>query len=170
MDRILHVMNIMNKNIMLVNDMGYVFDDGSFDEIIHTYGVAYMTAATFHARKLNAELGFVIGLLHDIGRIANDDYTKGHGLTGALMAERILKDSGLFDEDEIQIAYRCISRHSKKKDVDEDVYLEALKDADALERIFFLKEYGKSDSMKRKRIKDLLADFSLRLDEEKINE
>ncbi|MDP3386534.1 MAG: HD domain-containing protein [Eubacteriales bacterium] len=160
MERVKFVMEILDKNLMMVNDTGYVFDDGSFDETIHCYGVAYFCAAAAYRRGLDAELGFIIGLLHDLGRISNDDYTEGHGPTGAIMTQKLLADSGLFDEKEIEIIANSISRHSKKKKID-GPYEEALKDADLLERVFFMGDRGKSESKKRERISHLLDDFGL---------
>lgn len=160
MERIKYVMEYLNKHLAMLNDMGFVFDDGSFDEMLHSYGVAYFCASAAHSKGLDPELGYIIGLLHDIGRIISDDYTKAHGPSGAILAEGFLKDSGLFDRDEIEIICRSISKHSKKGKTHEP-YDEILKDADLIERLFFMGDIRANGTPKRQRVDRQLEKFGL---------
>ncbi len=162
MERIKYIMELINKNLMLINETGYVFDDGGFDDMLHSYGVAYFTAASAFKRGLDPEIGYIIGLLHDLGRIVNDDYSEAHGITGALMVQKVLADSGLFDESEIGIIYASLSKHSKKNE-ENGPYEEVLKDADLFERIFFMADYGQEEINKKTRVNRILGDFGLKI-------
>jgi HD superfamily phosphodiesterase len=162
MERIKYVMDYLNKNLLLLHDTGYVFDDAGFDEMIHSYGVAYFCSAIAHSRKLNPEIAYIIGLIHDLGRIVNDDYTKAHGPAGSIIAEDFLKNSGLFDGEEIEIIISAVSNHSKKKKV-QNPYDEVVKDADLIERIFFLGEDKTISLEKQSRIINELRNHGLKL-------
>ncbi|WP_073049929.1 HD domain-containing protein [Dethiosulfatibacter aminovorans] len=160
MERIKYVMEYLNKHLTMLNDMGFVFDDGSFDEMIHSYGVAYFCASAAYSKGLDPELGYIIGLLHDVGRIINDDYTKAHGPSGAILVEGFLEDTGLFDSEEIEIVCRSISKHSKKGK-NHGPYDEILKDADLIERLFFMGDIKAPGTAKRKRIDQQLERYGL---------
>lgn len=166
MDRIKYIMEYLNKHLIMLNNTGFVFDDESFDEMIHSYGVAYFCASAAYSKKLDVEIAFIIGLLHDIGRIIVDDYTKGHGLSGSIIAERFLIDSGLFDIEEIEIICSSISKHSKKNKIHND-YDEILKDADLIERLFFMHDKRENHEVKRKRISQQIKNFGLIFDTDK---
>lgn len=155
-------MDYLDKNLLLLNDTGFVFDDAGFDEMIHSYGVAYFCASLAYRRGLDAELAFVIGLLHDIGRIVGDDYTKAHGATGAVISEKFLNDSGLFDKNEIELVISALQHHSKKKKIHQP-YDEILKDADLLERLFFDNDVNKLNTIKRARVEKELVMLGLKL-------
>ena len=162
MERIKHVMDYLDKHLLLLHDTGFVFDDESFDEMIHAYGVAYFCSSIAFRRGLNAELAFVIGLLHDIGRVICDDYTKAHGVTGALIAEKFLSDSGLFDPSEIALIVSALQHHTHKKKTHQP-YDEVLKDADLMERFFFVNERNKLNTAKRTRIENEFQLLGLKL-------
>ena len=166
MDRIKCVMEYLNKYLSRLNGMGFVFNDGSFDEMLHSYGVAYFCAAAAYSKDLDPELAYIIGLLHDVGRIIGDDYTKSHGSAGAVLAEEFLDGSGLFDSEEIKIICRSISKHSKKGK-SHGPYDEILKDADLIERIFFMGDIRAKGTNKRHRLDQQLGRFGLEIIDEK---
>ncbi|HAI87835.1 MAG TPA: hypothetical protein DCL63_12680 [Firmicutes bacterium] len=98
---------------------------------IHLYGVAEMSALLAARRGLDAVTASVAGMLHDI-------YTCRTGLrllhapSGAEDARVILRDLGVFSQEEQQRIHSAILRHSDKERVD-DPYDELLKDADVLQ-------------------------------------
>ena len=103
--------------------------------VTHLYGVAQACALLALKRGLDAELGTISGLLHDLWARKSGDPTD-HGRRGAVLAREILVDLGCFTESEIAIICEAIAHHSIKEQV-HDVYDELLKDADVLDHFFY---------------------------------
>jgi uncharacterized protein len=102
---------------------------------IHLYGVAEFCALLALKRGLNAEIGIVMGMLHDVWTYSTGDATD-HAKQGAPIARGILSDLGGFTEDEIATICSAISHHSAKGKVHGD-YDELLKDADVLQAYLY---------------------------------
>ena len=103
---------------------------------IHLYGVSNFCVLLALKRGLDPELAAACGMLHDIYQIT-DGIIEQHGVKGAEKAGHILKTSGLYSSDEIDIITTAISRHSKKRKNHDGAYDELLKDADVLSHCFY---------------------------------
>jgi HD superfamily phosphodiesterase len=141
---------------------GEEFEDVVFDEFIHVYGVSYLASTLAHRRGLNPEIACVIGLLHDSGRIIRNILDKSHGPAGALEAERILRATDLFREEEIKIICESIATHSDKGAIGNE-YQELIKDADVLERLFSMGERYEERPNRRRRLREACETFGLSL-------
>jgi uncharacterized protein len=97
---------------------------------IHLYGVAQSCALLALVRGLDAELGTVAGMLHDLATYQTRDPTD-HGRRSAVLAREILSDLGCFTGDEIATIGVAVARHRIKDQV-HGAYDELLKDADVL--------------------------------------
>lgn len=162
MNRIFAVMKIINEYLERLRDE-HDFSEGSqMGETMHVYGTAYISAAIAHERGLDSELAFIIGLMHDIGRIEGNPDGENHGRKGAELARKILAQTGMFSMEEIDTIYLAVYNHSNKKD-EGSGYEEVIKDADVVERIFSDKETYKSSKKKRKRQKASLEQLGLKL-------
>lgn len=140
---------------------GFAFADGSFDERMHAHGVAYFCVMLAHKRGLNTKLAYCMGLLHDWGRIKEEDFSSTHGPTGAEALKEKLAQWGDFTETEQAMLLDALRFHSKKKRVD-GPYAEVLKDADLLERVFSLDDLRRdSHPQKEMRLLNVLTEFEL---------
>ena len=101
----------------------------------HLYGVSHFGALLAVRRGADAEIASICGMLHDIYPVITGSY-EDHAIKGVPEAERILKSTGLFSDDEIGIVASAVSRHSDKGNTDE-VYDEILKDADVLHHCLY---------------------------------
>lgn len=97
----------------------------------HLQGVASIGQVLAIKRGLNPEIAAVAGLLHDIYTYRTG-LTELHAHNGEEEARVILRDSGVFTEEEQSITRSAIRKHSDKSLVD-GPYDELLKDADVLE-------------------------------------
>lgn len=128
------------------------------DGYVHLYGVAQNCSLLAIKRKLDVEIGTIIGLLHDIYTY-KFEYVKDHALLGATEAENLLRDLEMFSEEEIEIIRTAISHHSDKKMI-HDPYSEMLKDADVLQNSL----YNTSFEVKhRKRVKQAYKDLGIKI-------
>ncbi|MDX1359189.1 MAG: HD domain-containing protein [Clostridia bacterium] len=84
------------------------------------------------ARNLDINTSILIALLHDIGRIKNDIFGKGHAEEGAAEAEILLKKYDIPQKTRKTIV-KAIYNHNKKKKI-HDEYSELIKDADSMSR------------------------------------
>ena len=67
-------------------------------------------------RKLDVELSAIIGLIHDIGKIASGR-KEGHAKEGYIPARNLLKKVGCFSEEEIELISNAVKNHSSKDEV-----------------------------------------------------
>lgn len=102
---------------------------------IHLYGVSTNCSLLAHKRGLNPEIASISGMLHDIWSFKNS-YSKDHAKLGSIEARKILTDTALFNDAEIDIICTAILNHSNKSTID-DEYSEILKDADVLNHYFY---------------------------------
>jgi hypothetical protein len=102
---------------------------------VHLYGVAHACALLALKRGLDAELGTIAGMLHDLWTYKTGDPTD-HGRRGAPLARQILSDLGCFVEDEIATICEAIAHHCVKDEV-HGPYDELLKDADVLQHYLY---------------------------------
>jgi uncharacterized protein len=102
---------------------------------VHLYGVSHFCTLLALKRNLNVELATTCGMLHDIYPVLYGSY-KNHGEKGAKQAEKILRATNLYNDNEISIITNAISRHSEK-DIIQDAYDEVLKDSDVLSHCLY---------------------------------
>ena len=97
---------------------------------VHLYDVAQACALLALKRGLDAELGTIVGMLHDLATYKTGDLTD-HGRRSAVLAQQILSDLDCFAEGEIATICGAIAHHRIKDQV-HGAYDELLKDADVL--------------------------------------
>lgn len=98
--------------------------------IDHTSKVEACARLLAARREVPADLAVCAALLHDMARyLAN--VSKHHAQKGACMAEKLLRNTALFSEDEMKSIVHAIACHSDKSRTD-DPLSEVLKDADTL--------------------------------------
>jgi uncharacterized protein len=102
---------------------------------VHLYGVSHFCTLLAFKRDLNVELAATCGMLHDIYPVLYGSY-KNHGKKGAEQAEKILRATNLYSDNEISIITNAISRHSDK-DIIQDPYDEVLKDGDVMSHCLY---------------------------------
>lgn len=110
---------------------------------IHLYGVAQACALLALVRGLDAELGTVAGMLHDLATYQTGD-PADHGRRGAVLARQILSDLRCFTEGEIATICQAIAHHRIKDQV-HDPYDELLKDADVLQHTLYNTQLGPTE-------------------------
>lgn len=102
---------------------------------VHLYGVSAMCAFFAKKRGLDEEICTTAGMLHDIWTFKTGDWDN-HTEMGAAEAEKILRESGGYDEEEIKIICRAVSNHRDKNGVHDEIS-EVVKDADALQHYLY---------------------------------
>lgn len=124
----------------------------------HLEGVAAAAALLAARRDLNAELATIAGLLHDVYAYCVGDYAC-HAHNGAEMARVLLRDLGLFTDEERVLICSAIFQHDDLEIV-HGPYDEVLKDADIL---FPLMQTGarQAPERRRPRIERMAAELSL---------
>ena len=96
----------------------------------HLYGVSLAAVILAGKRGLDPELAAMAGMLHDLHAYRSGSYDD-HARKGAELAEQILKELGLTDQEETKIICSAISHHDDKHSVDAPMD-ELLKDADVI--------------------------------------
>ena len=107
----------------------------------HFYSVSKFAAVLALKRGLNPEIAQASGMLHDIYQVTGGT-TEQHGAKGAVVAEGILRQIGLYTDEEIEIITTAIHWHSKKRKF-HGPYDELLKDADVMSHFFYNTEIPK---------------------------
>ncbi|MTI48082.1 MAG: HD domain-containing protein [Firmicutes bacterium] len=97
---------------------------------IHAYGVAQCCSIIADKRRLDSELAYISGLLHDIYAYFTGSHLC-HAQSGADMARVAIKRMNIFSDDEKKIILSAIFYHSHKELI-HDKYDEVLKDAETL--------------------------------------
>lgn len=121
-----YVDNII-KNILSEDDRKTAY--------IHTYGVAEACSFIADKRRLNTELSYISGLLHDI-YYYKTGICFSHAHNGAEMARVALLKMDVFSDDEKVLILSAIYHHSDITHV-HDEYDEVLKDADILQSFLY---------------------------------
>lgn len=83
-------------------------------------------------RHQDWELAVTAGVLHDIGLIVNMGISKDHAINGYDKSKEILKQVGGYNEEEIELIAKAVSRHSEK-DKTGSWLDELIKDMDVLD-------------------------------------
>lgn len=96
----------------------------------HLFSVASMSAFLAKKENLDLELASTIGILHDLSVYVNCS-SFDHANRSSMLAKKILIDSNLFNDLEIEIITTAIKNHSAKEKID-DQYSELIKNADLL--------------------------------------
>ena len=132
----------------------------------HLYSVSKFAAMLALKRGLNPEIAATCGMLHDIYQVTAGT-SEQHGAKGAVVAEEILRQLGLYSDEEIKIITTAIHWHSKKRKV-HGPYEELLKDADVMCHFFYntdfpVKYMGMFPHLEkgRARYENLLAEFGI---------
>ena len=160
MDRVLKVMSAVNHHFEKEKNIA---SKSLLNEMMHTYGAGYLSAAIASARGLNMELAFITGILHDIGKLKKDtDSGISHNVEGAKIAKEILTNLNSFTHDEIEIICQAICNHPNKKVIDTE-YDEVIKDADVIEKLFIERKKYKNKRYKRRRLEKTFGEFGLEL-------
>ena len=102
--------------------------------ISHLYGVQRFCTLIAMKRGLDTEIAATCGMLHDIYQVTAGT-TENHAIEGAKIAEKMLKATKQYSNEEINVITTAISRHSKKRKI-HDPYDEVLKDGDVMDHCF----------------------------------
>ncbi len=104
-------------------------------ELKHSSGVIQLARLLAQKRNVNEELAVVAAALHDIHVIVNGRYDS-HAKKGAVIAKKLLYDSGEFTEKEVADICEAIAGHSDKHVYTKNQLVELTKDADCLDCFF----------------------------------
>lgn len=138
--------NVKNRipadSLRKIRDYCYFLAENSEDrsfEVRHTRSVEENAVSLAVKRGLDSDVASLIAVLHDMGRIKNGIYGKGHAAEGAVIAKTILTKFNV-SKKHISVICRAISNHSKKRKI-QDEYSELIKDADSMTRFRGLPKY-----------------------------
>ena len=123
---------------------------------VHIFGVAEACVLLAMRRGEDIELAAVAGYLHDIAT-----YTTGssveHAHRGAVIAQQILRGTGLFSAEETERICQAVYFHSDKK-MENGPLEEVLKDADVLQHCLYDPGYvAKKEKNRFKKLKKELG-------------
>ncbi|MBI2430994.1 MAG: HD domain-containing protein [Candidatus Levybacteria bacterium] len=116
-------------------------EDSQTFEFLHASGCMQVGKILAQKRNLDVNLAGTACVLHDIFVIINGTY-KNHGIEGAAIAEKILREIGGFPEEEIRIITQAVAHHSEKEVKSNDPYTELVKDADVFENSLYKNAEG----------------------------
>ena len=97
----------------------------------HLFGVSQLCLLYSTRFQLDQELCAIMGLLHDYSVYKNNT-SFNHAALSSELAEKLLKETLLFDEKEIEIVVEAIKNHSTKNKR-HDRYSELLKMCDVVD-------------------------------------
>jgi len=110
---------------------GYAIQsEDSVFELKHLSDVAYFSEKLAVARGLDPNLALIIAYGHDLGRIKNGIYGKGHSEESAKIVRELIEQSEI-KLDALESVLEAISVHNQKSKI-HGGYAELIKDADAL--------------------------------------
>jgi len=112
---------------------------------IHLYGASQFAALLAVKRHADIQISAIAAMLHDIASYACNVSNHHHAKKSAQLAQQILTDSGMFQEEEIKVITHAILVHSDKLTKDDNVYAEIVKDADVLTHYFYNPDIPISD-------------------------
>lgn len=128
-------------------------------ERVHMASCARIGYLLAEARGVNPDLASFACAIHDYGRIITGKQ-KDHAEAGYEPSKELLKQSGLFAEDEIEQIAVAVKNHSKKGEVGTELE-EIVKDADVID--FCQYGFGFSRDEQRERWERLKSfNFSIR--------
>jgi uncharacterized protein len=127
------------------------------EELNHSAGTARLAQLIAEKRHLNTELAFILGVLHDYGRVLTG--TKNdHARIGSAYVQEYLTGSGGFSAEEVETLVTAAANHSLK-DQKGSPLEEVIKDADVLDAYFSGRRAEKPEA--EARLRDLFKEFSL---------
>ncbi|NLO89327.1 MAG: HD domain-containing protein [Clostridia bacterium] len=148
MDRLKFIQNWLIKVILKEMEKDNQNRSMSLDEeLIHSIGCCRLAQVLAAKRNLDTEIGGIIGIVHDYGRIITGQ-KENHGEKGAEILLRFLKALGLFSEEEVNIIDEAVANHSSKGIVHKP-YDELIKDVDVLDNYFSGKTRDKEEYQRR---------------------
>jgi uncharacterized protein len=106
--------------------------------------VGYMLAME---RGLDPDLSACACALHDFGRVLTGSQ-ENHGPAGALPAQGLLEEMGLFTEREIIMISQAVANHSKKGEVGSPLE-ELVKDADLIDYASYGQTFKRQEQIER---------------------
>lgn len=130
--------------------------DNSRCGFVHLYGVSTACIILALKRGLDPHLCATAGMLHDISSYRTGDPTD-HARHSAVEAETILRETGLYAEDEIAALCDAIRHHSLKGQVNGEM-AECLKDADVFQHYLYSPT---PNSIPQGRLKSVLEELGL---------
>ncbi len=105
---------------------------GKVFELKHASAVAQIGRMLAQKRRLDMDLSAVICTMHDIYVFTTGRVTD-HAHKGAPIAEKLLRKTKRFSEEEIALIKNAIYNHSDKHIISKNPYFELVKDADVLD-------------------------------------
>lgn len=146
--------------------------DSIIFELKHAAGCTQIARILAQIRNLNVEIADTASTLHDIYVIMTGTY-KNHGLMGAPIAQKILREVGGFTEEEIATISSAVKQHSEKEIYSDDPYVELVKDVDVFDCSLYVGAEGfyrihKPENIFNeyvKRIKKVREELGLSIDE-----
>lgn len=126
-------------------------------ELAHAAGTARLAQLIAVKRNLNIEMAFILGVLHDYGRILTG--TKNdHAAISSNYVREYLTESRLFSQEEIDNLVTAVANHSLK-DQKGTPMEELIKDADVLDAYFSDRRSKKPEA--EVRLQNLFQELSL---------
>lgn len=104
---------------------------------VHTYGVSQLAVLLATVRNADPELAAIAAMLHDISQYTLNAPLMEHAKKSAEYAKKLLKETGLFQEEEQQIICNVIAAHSDKASTNDGTISEILKDADVFQHYLY---------------------------------
>lgn len=100
----------------------------------HKHSASCCQVGRILAEKRNLDIGLaeIICVLHDVYVILEGKY-KDHAQKGAVIAKKLLEESGDFTPEEIGLITEGIAHHSEKEVYTGNPYVELAKDADVMD-------------------------------------
>ncbi|MGE5654774.1 MAG: HD domain-containing protein, partial [Bacillota bacterium] len=133
---------------------------------VHLYGVSALAALLATKRGLDADIACTAAMLHDIYSYRTH-LTANHAHNSEEDARVILRDLGLFSDEEQRLIRSAIFHHSDKKRIDQP-YDELVKDADVFQHYLYntnfpLKEHAASHNVRNEltRLKAIHTELGL---------
>ena len=126
-------------------------------ELEHAAGTARLAQLIAAKRNLNSEAAFILGVLHDYGRILTG-IKHDHARIGSRYVKEYLIRSGYFSENEIDSLVTAVANHSLK-DRKGSPLEELIKDADVLDAYFSGRRSKKPEA--EARLQALFQEFNL---------
>lgn len=104
------------------------------EELQHAAGTARLAQLLGKKRDLDTETAFILGVIHDYGRILTG-IQNDHARIGSCYVKEYLEGTGDFSGSEIDVLVTAVANHSLKDQIGSPME-ELIKDADVLDTYF----------------------------------
>jgi len=139
--------------------------------VMHMFSSSQLASLVALKRGLNPELLAISAALHDIGAIKTKR-RENHAENASIFVYEIIEvynsslrgDLPLINDEEIKIIHETVVNHSDKGNISDNLYVEAMKDVDSLDRYL----HGintKGDHINH--LNNLLDIFEIKIEDEK---